>query len=109
MKKGSKSKLLLTIFLLILAAVLTLLYVGIKLQCEVLTKEKVLAEEKLSAIKNSRVNLIAVYQYLTSEERIVDIAMNELGMIKNKEFIGAVSVDKERINKIAAVLKEKYE
>ncbi len=109
MKKGSKSKLLLTIFLLTLAAVLTLLYVGIKLECEMLTKEKVLAEEKLGVKKNSRVNLIAVYQHLTAEERIVEIAANELGMIKNKEYIGTVSVEKERINRINAFLKEKYD
>ena len=58
---------------------------GVKLECEKLTKEKVLTEEKLKEIKNWKINLIAQDQDLSAEERIVSIAETELGMIRRTD------------------------
>ncbi len=109
MNKGSKSKIAFTLFIFVVFTLLGLGYVSIKLKCEALTKEKILAEEKLSAFKNTRISLIASQQFLTSEERIVDIAQNELGMVKNTGTQMVLKVSKNKIEEINKILKEKYE
>ena len=109
MNKGSKSKIAFTLFIFVAFTLLCLGYVSIKLKCEALTKEKVLAEEKMSAVKNTRISLIASQQFLTSEERIVDIAQNELGMVKNTGQQMVLKVSKDKIDEINKILKEKYE
>lgn len=109
MNKGSKSKIAFTLFIFIAFTLLGLGYVSVKLKCEELTKEKVLAEEKLGAFKNTRISLIASQQYLTSDERIMDIAENELGMIKNTDTQMSLTVSKDKIDEINKILKEKYE
>lgn len=109
MNKGSKSKIAFALFIFIVFTVLGLGYVSIKLKCEALTKEKVLAEEKLGAYKNTRVSLVASQQFLTSEERIVEIAQNELGMVKNTGPQMMLKVSKDKIDEINKILEEKYE
>jgi len=109
MNKGSKSNILYTLFLFVVFTLLGLGYVSIKLKCEQLTKDKVLAEEKLNAVKNTRLSLIATEQNLSSEERIVKIAESELGMVRNKEPFMQVKVSKEKIDEINKALQKKYE
>ena len=109
MNKGSKSNILYTLFLFVVFTLLGLGYVSIKLKCEQLTKDKVLAEEKLNAVKNTRLSLVATEQNLSSEERIVKIAESELGMVRNKEPFMQVKVSKEKIDEINKALQKKYE
>ncbi|MGA7838068.1 MAG: hypothetical protein WB996_08885 [Ignavibacteriaceae bacterium] len=109
MNKGSKSNILYTLFLFVVITLLGLGYVSIKLTCEKLTKDKVLAEEKLNAVKNTRLSLVAAEQNLSSEERIVKIAESELGMVRNKEPFMQVKVSKEKIDEINKALQKKYE
>ncbi len=109
MKKSAKPILLFGIFLIVISAGLILAYVSIKLECELLTKHKVQAEEKLASKKNWKLNLIAQNQFLTSEERITNIAENELGMIKNDNSQIQLFVSKQKIEEISNELKEKYE
>jgi len=109
MKKTAKPLILVIILTFVMITLLVLAYVGIKLGCEVLAKEKVLAEEKLNFKKNWKVNLIAQYQNLTSKERIIDIAANQLGMIERTESSFILNVDKEKIGQIEKVIGEKYE
>ena len=109
MNNGSKINILSILFLFVVFTILGLGYVSIKLKCEQLAKDKVLAEEKLNAVRNSRVSLIASEQNLTSEERIVKIAQDELGMIRPNTPKMQVKVSKEKIEEIEKVLREKYE
>jgi len=109
MKKGSKPFIFSVLFLLVAYSLLLLGYVGVKLECEILTKKKVESQKLLDSKKNKQVSLIAEVQYLSSEERIVNIASEELNMIKRKEPKIKLTVSKHKIDKINEFLKEKYE
>jgi cell division protein FtsL len=104
MKKSSKPLIALGLLVFMGMTFLTLSYVGIKLKCEVLLKEKVLAEEKLNAKKNWRVNLVAQHQYLSARDRIVGIAKNELGMVEKNDPDTILIVSKDQIKKIKEAL-----
>jgi|SRR3972149_1839115 len=108
-KKNSKSKIFFTLFLFVVFTLLGLGYVSIKLKCEELTKNKILAEEKMNAIKNTRLSLTASQQLLTSEERIVKTAEEELGLVKGVPPQMVLKVSRERIDEINEALKRKYE
>ena len=79
------------------------------MECERLVKVKVMTEEKLEAKKNSKLNLTAEVQALSSEERIVKIAKEDLGMIRRTEPPIVVTVSKSKIEHISKILKKKYE
>ncbi len=108
-KKGSKPFLFFSLMLFTSFIVLVLFYVGIKLKCEELTKEKILSEKQLDLKSNWQVNLTVKQQYLSSEERITEIAEKELGMIRGGPPVLKVKVDKEQIENIENQLKEKYD
>lgn len=109
MKKGSKPLILFIFFLLVAYSLLILGYVAVKQECELLVKEQVESQKALDFTKNKQVSLIAEVQNLTSEERIVKIASEELNMIKRTEPKILLTVSKEKIEKINEELKEKYE
>lgn len=109
MKKGSKPFLFFSVLLFTCFIVLILFYVGLKLKCEELTKEKILAEKQLELKNNWQVNLTVKHQFLSSEERITEIAEKELGMIRGGAPVLKVRIDKEETDKIENQLKEKYD
>ncbi|MDR3628311.1 MAG: hypothetical protein P4L45_15820 [Ignavibacteriaceae bacterium] len=109
MKKSAKPLIFFNSFVFIVITSLILGYVGVKLECEMLTKEKVLAEEKLKEVKNWRINLTAQDQDLSAEERVVGIAETELGMIKRTEAPIEINVSKEKIEEISRTIEKKYE
>ena len=109
MNKSSKSKIGFTLFLFVVFTLLGLGYVSIKLKCEAMVKEKFLLSEKLKAIGNQNTALLGSRQDLTSEERIVDIAKNELGMVPISEPQIILNVSKDKIEEIDKILKKKYE
>jgi cell division protein FtsL len=109
MKKGSKPLIFSVLFLLVSYSLLVLGYVGVKLECELLTKEKFDKQKNLNSKKNKQVSLIAEVQYLSSEERIVKIAAEELNMIRRHDPVLTLTVSKDKIEKIDEALKEKYE
>jgi cell division protein FtsL len=109
MKKGSKPGIIVILLLLIMAATTVLAYVAIKKKCELLTKDKVLAAEDLDLAKNRRISLVAQLQMLTSEERITEIAVNQLKMKKRTEPFIEFKADTEKIERISGILKEKYD
>lgn len=84
-------------------------YVAIKLNCESLIKDKVITTQDFSSVQNERLNLTAQFQYLNSEERIVDIAQKELGMIKCPAPVLTLSVSREKIERIQKEINSKYE
>lgn len=109
MRKGSKPFIFFVLFLLFTYSLLVLGYVGVKLECEILTKEKIESQKILDSKKNYQVSLIAGMQNLSSEERIVKIAVDELNMIKRYEPIMMLTIDKDKAEMINKLLKEKYE
>jgi cell division protein FtsB len=109
MKKSVKPILLLALVYIITITLFILGYISVKLKCEELTKQKVLAEEELENKKNWKLNLTAQYQSLTSEDRIAPIAEDELGMIKPAEPPLVLYVDKNKIEEISKIIKDKYE
>ena len=109
MKKGSKPFIFFVLFLLGTYSLLILGYVGVKLECERLTKEKFDMQKILDSKKNRQVSFIAEVQNLSSEERIVEIASEELNMIKGKDPKLILTVSKDKIEKISKDLKDKYE
>jgi cell division protein FtsL len=86
-----------------------LTYVGIKLECESLIKDKVITIQNYNAAKNEKLNLTAQFQFLNSEERITAIAQNELGMIKCPAPVLTLSVSREKIDRIQKEINSKYE
>jgi len=109
MKKGSKPFLLFSVLTFTVFIVLILFYVGIKLKCEELTKEKIIAEKQLALKENTQVTLTVKNQFLTSEERITEIAEKELGMIRGGASAMKIDISKEEIESIEDRLKQKYE
>jgi hypothetical protein len=84
-------------------------YVGIKLNCESLIKDKVITTQDFSSVQNEKLNLTAQFQYLNSEERIVDIAQKELGMVKCSGPVLTLNVSREKIDRIQKEINSKYE
>ena len=84
-------------------------YVSIKLKCESLIKQKVMAEESLSSARNWKLNLTAQFQYLNSAERIIVIAGNELGMVKSAAPVLKLTVSSNKIESIQKEINAKYE
>jgi len=111
MKKSAKPLILFTLFYMVTITIFILGYVGIKLNCEELTKQKVLAEQELENIKNWKLSLSARQQALTAtaENRIVPIAEEELGMVKPSDSPVVLTVDKSEIEKVSKIVKDKYE
>ena len=109
MKKSAKPLIFFSSFVFIAYTFLILTYVGIKLECEKLTKEKVLTEERLKEVKNWKINLTAQDQALYSEDRIVNIAKTELGMEKRTDAPLEITVSKVKIEEISKALEKKYE
>jgi cell division protein FtsL len=109
MKKGSKSNIGFTLFLFVVFTLLGLGYVSVKLKCEAMVKERYLLSEKLKAIGNQNTALLGSRQDLSSEERIVEIAKNDLGMVPITEQQIILNVSKEKIEEINKILQKKYE
>ncbi len=108
-KNSVKPFIVISLFIFAVLASIILLYVGVKLECGKLTKEKVLAQEKLNAQKNWRTSLIAQEQALSAEERIVSIAENKLNMVRGTQPTITLTVSKDKIEHISEELKKKYE
>lgn len=110
MKKSAKPLIIYAFFLIITSALLILGFVGIKIENEVLTKQKLSAEEKLNALKNAtRDNLNVENQNYSSEERILELAMQQLNMVRPPQPAEIKYVNKEKIEMINKILSEKYE
>jgi cell division protein FtsL len=109
MKKSLKPFIAMILLIFIALTFLILSYVRIKLECEMLIKDKVLAEEKFNSKKNWRVNLVAQHQFLSTKERIAEIAKNELGMVEKTDYDTILIVSKDKINRIAEILDREHD
>ncbi len=109
MKKSAKPTLLLILTLLLTIAAFILAGVGVKLKYEqyVLLKDK--AEKSLKAENQKKIKLTAEFQTVTAEERIVEIANSQLGMIRSIEAPLIIKYDYEKSSVIEKTLNSKYE
>jgi cell division protein FtsL len=110
MKRSSKIKRIVGIFILIfICGGFIITYVALKKKCDNLIKQKVIAEEELKNQNTKRNNLFAQYQNLVSEERIIPIAVDELGMIIADPPIRVITIDKKQMADLQNLLQEQYE
>ncbi len=109
MKKNSKKTILFNLLLIATVAVFVLGYVGVKLKFDILTKDKVLLERDLMSLKNSKINLLAEKQSLSSEGRIVEIAKQKLKMVTYLKPDKTIEVQESRIKELSKKLRGKYE
>ncbi len=110
MKKGSKLKRIASVFILLFTiGAFVVAYVALKKKCDDLIKQKVVAEEELKNQNTKKNNLFAQYQNLTSEDRIVAIALYELGMVIADPPVSIVTIDSEKILDLQTLLQEQYD
>ena len=72
-------------------------------------KEIALLEEELGALQNRMESRIAEVQKLQSEDRIVNLATERLGMIRINQPLEELFVSQEKINRIKRIVNSKYE
>jgi cell division protein FtsL len=109
MKKSSKPIIFLLLTLLLIVTAFALVSVGIKLKYEQLLLQKDKAEKIYKVEDQKRIKLIAEYQTVTAEERIVAVAKSELGLIRNIESPFILKYDNNKIERLQEAIKEKYE
>jgi len=110
MKKASKLKSLGKILIVLFTmGTLMLAHVALKKKCGDLKKQKVDAEDIIKNESNKTTNLFAKYQNLTSEERIIPIANNELGMIPASVPISVITIESEKVLNLQTLLQEEHD
>lgn len=110
MKKKSKLGRIRNLFIVLFTiGALIVSYVALKKKCEDMIKQKVVAEEELKNQNTKKNNLFAKYQNLTSEDRIVSIALYELGMTIADPPISVVTIDPEKVLELQTLLKEHHD
>lgn len=109
MKKSYKSEILKGVIAVSTLALLMLFYVGIKLRIDYMFKEI----EQLSQIKeqliNKQLSLTVELQELSSEQRIKELAMTELGLVSRGNPKETIEINLEFIKEKKEELESKYE
>lgn len=109
MKKSAKPAIFTVLILLLVATTLVLSNVGLRFKYEELVRKKVELDKRLKDQRTKRVNLIAGYQAVSSENKIVFIAESKLGMVRRTQPKIIVNVNNKLIAEVNEKLKAKYE
>ncbi|MCZ6701772.1 MAG: hypothetical protein O6940_01895 [Ignavibacteria bacterium] len=109
MKKSAKPAILTVLILLLVATTLVLGNIGLRFKYEELVRKKVELDKKLKDQSTKKVNLIAGYQAVSSENKIVFIAESKLGMVRRTQPKIIVNVNIKLIAEVNEKLKAKYE
>ncbi|HZW39201.1 MAG TPA: hypothetical protein VFF33_07890 [Ignavibacteriaceae bacterium] len=109
MKKSFKPFIIIWSSLLTLVVVIILIHIYFKLQNDNLVRNKTLTAEEISNQKNIQVNLHASLEQLAAEDRIVSIAYEELGLIKDSSEVLVVKIDKANADEISEQINSRYE
>lgn len=98
-------------FIVIVAAVSMVLlsYVVVRSEIKRLTREKIMKHDMFNGRLNRIEAKLVEIQKLTSEERIVKMAQDSLGLFRPEENLEIIPVSKDQILQIEKVLKTKYE
>ncbi len=100
-KKFSLKKLFPAIIVL---GILSFLYLFIYTQIKQMVREKRTLETQLAQVKDRMEGKIVKIQKLSSEERIVKIAENRLGLIQSGVPRQKIIVDRDKIQKIQKIV-----
>jgi cell division protein FtsL len=96
-------------FLIVLFTATLFVYEMTLAEIEVMNKDKI----KLSEIFNEKKNIIETKQVevqkLSSEERIIRIASDSLGLIRSRSPFEILNVDKSQIEQLEKIINSKYE
>ena len=109
MNKSAKPLIIKIIFLLIVVTSIVLVSIGLRFKYEELMRERSELNNMLKDERTKKVNLIADYQSYSSEEKIISVAENKLGMIRRTEPKLTITVNKNLVKKVNEKLKYKYE
>ena len=109
MNKSAKPLIIKIIFLLIVVTSIVLVSIGLRFKYEELMRERSELIKMLKDKRTKKVNLIADYQAFSSEEKIISVAENKLGMIRRTEPKLTITVNKNLVKKVNEKLKYKYE
>ena len=109
MKKSAKPAIFTVLILLLVATTLVLSNVGLRFKYEELVRKKVELDKRLKDQRTKKVNLIAGYQAVSSENKIVFIAESKLGMVRRTQPKIIVNVNNKLIAEVNEKLKAKYE
>ena len=110
--KKSKSKISLgRILLNVIVPIVVSVFIYLVLHTEnrYLLKEVDLLDQELGAIQNKLETKIAEVQKLQSEDRIVKLAEERLGMVRIEQPLEQLFVCHEKINRIKKIVNSKYE
>jgi cell division protein FtsL len=100
---SAKPVLFISIVSILLFGGVILLNMVTKLNCEKLTKDIVIAQEKLEAKKNTRIKLQAELQNWCSEEKISEAAKS-MDLIKMTESAVVLNVEKSKIEQVEKII-----
>ena len=98
-------------FIVIVAAIsmILLTYVVVRSEIKRFTREKILkldmVNERLNRIESKLVEI----QKLTSEDRVVKIAGDSLGLVRPKEKLEIISISRDQVSQMEKLLNSKYE
>ena len=109
MNKSAKPLIIKIIFLLVVVTSIVLVSIGLRFKYEELMRERSELNKMLKDERTKKFNLIADYQAFSSEEKIISVAENKLGMIRRKEPKLTITVNKNLVKKVNEKLKYKYE
>jgi len=109
MNKSAKPLIIKIIFLLVVVTSIVLVSIGLRFKYEELMREKSELNNMLIEERTKKVNLIADYQAFSSEDKIISVAENNLGMIRRTQPKITITVNKNLIKKANEKLKSKYE
>ena len=99
MNKSAKPLIIKIIFLLIVVTSIVLVSIGLRFKYEELMRERSELNNMLKDERTKKVNLIADYQSYSSEEKIMSVAENKLGMIRRAEPKLTITVNKNLVKK----------
>jgi cell division protein FtsL len=109
MKKSAKPLIVAILIILLTGTTLVLVTIGLRFKYEELVRDKVKLEKILNDERTKKVNLIAEYQSYSSDERIIALAEQKLGLKKPTDPKITVTINNNLINKLNSELKRKYE
>lgn len=109
MNKSGRLSLLFSLAVIIIIAGIVLAYVVLRLEIERMNKERLTLEESLNSELNRKVSLNVEAQKLESYQRIVGLAEQKLGMVKNTDEITVLEISKDKVEGILNAVNSKYE
>jgi len=98
-------------FIVIVAAIsmILLTYVVVRSEIKRFTKEKILKLDMVNERFNRIESKLVEIQKLTSEDRVVKIAGDSLGLVRPKEKLEIISISRDQVSQMEKLLNSKYE